>query len=859
MTGRRLQIGLLLAALALALAAGALLPVVRGEVASHEALRARMESLQLAESRFRELVIRLRYGVTSNYDEANQWLNRIRHDQAELARQVGSNKALLPLLKAYQRAAQSRELLWDDFKLRNALAHNSLRYFQTGAVDFMRSLPNDPAGRTLRHELLVFNNALIQQALGEGREVGELATSLGELRPLAAALAQPLRLEFDRLSRHGTIIIQHSPLLGAEVQGLIHGTGRTALARLAQANHTLLIAEQARASRYRAGLLAGVVVLLLALAVLAVRYVDSLRSRAKELALAGTVFERSQQGIVITNARVEIVRANPAYCLMTGYSEAELLGRNPRILKSGLQDASFYQAMWASLNETGRWQGELKNCRKSGEHYIEWLHIDVIRDDRGEKLYVGIASDISELVDTRERLAAMAYFDTLTGLPNRVLFQDRLRQGMNQIRREQGVMALVFLDLDNFKTVNDTLGHAAGDALLIEVANRLRDRVRESDTVARLGGDEFAIVLMDAHGPAEVARIAAQLVDVLSVPYKINGHEVVGSASLGITFFPDDAGTPEELLKNADVAMYRAKGRGRNNFQFFTGDMAADLAESMNIENGLRRALKNGELFLHYQPQLTQDGHVLAVEALMRWHSADLGHIPPERFIPVAEKSDIINELGDFALYAACRQCADWRARFAPDLRVAVNLSAAQFRHEGLAERVAAVLHEFSLPGSALELEITESVVMEDVSRGQAVLRGLKALGCRIAIDDFGTGYSSLAYLRRFSVDVLKIDKSFVDGLGRDNADAADDTAVARAVISLARSLHLEVVAEGVETQIQLDCLTRLAGDEGFIAQGYFFSRPLSAAEFEAKFWTRMQGALHLDVVDQPGAGTCAV
>ena len=830
---RRLQAWLLIALLGAALAAGYFLPAVLGEVASHEALRARLEGLQISESRFRELVIRLRHGVTSNYDEANQWLSRIRGDQLELAREVGSDTTLLPLLDSYLRAVKSQEPQWNDFKLRNALVRNSLRYFQNDAVNFMRVLPNDVVGDTLHHELMVLNNALFLQALGEGREVGELAqASLDGLRLLAVGLPQPLRLEFGRLSRHAEVISKHSPLLEADVQGLIHGAGRDALARLAEVNHALLIAEQTRASRYRVGLLVGVVVLLLALVLVVARYLDSLRQRAKDLALAGTVFESSQQGIVVTNEHGDIVRANPAYCHITGYSSAELIGKNPRVLKSGLQDAQFYRVMWSSLNETGRWQGELKNRRKTGEHYVQWIHIDAVSSEQGEKLYVGIASDISELVDTRERLANLAYFDTLTGLPNRVLFQDRLRQAMIQTRREHAVMALVFVDLDNFKSVNDTLGHAIGDDLLIEVARRLKDRVRESDTVARLGGDEFAIVLMDAKGPEDMVRIATQLIDALAVPYRLGGYEVAGGASLGITFFPADAMTPEDLLKNADVAMYRAKERGRNNFQFFTGDMAAGLAENMRIENGLRRALVAGELSLQYQPQLTPAGRVLGVEALMRWHSVELGHVPPGRFIPVAEKSGIITELGEFALHEACRQCAVWRAQLFPDMRMAVNLSAAQFRNEGLAESVAAVLHEFSLPGSALELEITESVVMEDVARGQDVLRGLKALGCRIAIDDFGTGYSSLAYLKRFQVDVLKIDKSFVDGLGIEN----DDTAVAQAVISLARSLRLEVVAEGVETQLQLDCLIDLAGDESFIAQGYFFSKPLPAAEFETRF-----------------------
>ncbi len=838
---RQAPLWLLIAVLGAALAVGLFLPAVLGEVAGHEALRARLESLQTAESRFRELIIRLRHGMTNNYDEANLWSSRIRSDQMALAREVGSDSSLLVLLARYQRAVQSQESQFNDFKLRNALVRNSLRYFQNDAVNFMRSLPNDPGGDALHHELVALNNALFLQALGEGREVGEVAeATLENLRPLVVALDQTLRLEFGRLSRHAEIISKHSPALEADVQGLIHGEGKDALARLAETNHAMLIDEQMRAGRYRAGLLVGLVVLTLALALVVLRYLDSLRQRAKDLALAGTVFESSQQGIIVTNSRGIIVRANPAYCRMSGYSEAELLGQNPRILKSGLQDASFYQELWRSLIETGRWQGEVKNRRKSGEHYMQWINIDAVKakpngkkDEEGETLFVGIASDISELVETRERLASLAYYDTLTGLPNRVLFHDRLRQALAQTRRGKETLALIFADLDNFKAVNDTLGHAAGDELLMIMGERLKKCVRESDTVARLGGDEFAIILMDASGPQEMARLAGTIVESLSAPGKVQGYEVTSGASLGITFYPNDGETPEELLKNADVAMYRAKERGRNNYQFFTGDMASSVAEALRIEHGLRHALAAGELSLHYQPQICPDtGAVVGAEALLRWESVELGRVPPTRFIPVAEKSGLITELGCYALKEACRQCAEWRNGLLPDLRVSVNLSAAQFRHEGLAERIEAVLHEFSLPGSALELEITESVVMEEVTHGQEILKGLKKLGCRIAIDDFGTGYSSLAYLKRFPVDVLKIDKSFVDGLGKDS----DDTAVTQAVISLARSLHLEVVAEGVESELQLRCLTDLAGAEGFIAQGYLFAKPMAAQDFEAAY-----------------------
>ncbi len=830
----RLKLGLILSVLGVIVLAGLMLPAVMGGVERLEALRARMERLQLSQSRFRELVIGLRHGVTNNYDEANDWMARILLERAGLAAEVARDIDLHRIWMPYYQSVRDQEALWNDFKRRNALVRNSLRYFQSDALQYARSLPDLASGDVLRQELLALNNVLFMQALGESREVGtgvdvDIHVALARMRVLAADLPVPSRKEFERLARHAEIIGRNGPALATDVRGLIHASGRIVLMRMAEANHASLSAELAKAGRYRAGLLSGVVLLLLALALLAMRYLDSLRQSAKEHRLAGTVFESSQQGIIVTDAAGNIVRVNPAYCRMTGYQEQELLGENPRLLKSGAQGEEFYRSMWASLKENGCWQGELKNRRKNGELYVQWINIDEVSGEQGEKLFVGIASDISELVNTRERLATLAYFDTLTGLPNRVLFQDRLAHSISQSRREQEKLALILVDLDNFKTVNDTLGHAAGDEMLKEVARRLQSCVRDSDSVARLGGDEFALILMDAKGPEEMARIAGGILLALATPYKVSGFDVAGGASLGVTFYPDDGQTLEELLKHADVAMYRAKERGRNNYQFFTADMASGVDEAMRIESALRHALEAGELSMHYQPQLSAAGRVLGAEALMRWDSAELGRVPPMRFIPVAEKSGLIAALGDFALRESSRQCAAWRQSLDPGFRIAVNLSAAQFRNEALVEKVADALREFNLPGSALELEITETVVMEDVAHGQAVLKSLKQRGCRLAIDDFGTGYSSLAYLKRFPVDVLKIDKSFIDGLGAD----ADDTAVARAIIGLAQSLRLEVVAEGVETREQLDCLIDLAGAEGFLAQGYYFAKPLPAPEFE--------------------------
>jgi diguanylate cyclase (GGDEF)-like protein/PAS domain S-box-containing protein len=932
------------------------LPGLSGRVEKHEALRGYIESLQAAEGRFRELVIGLRHGVTSNYDEANAWQQRIVEINRLMAAEVASVPDLAKSFDAYRQAGLGHENHWEDFKQRNSVVRNSFRYIQSDLPVFIHSLHETGKQDDIHESLATLNTALFLQALGAAADrQAEIEQKLAEIRPGIGRQSASAQRGFALLERHVGIILKQVPPLARDMAVLVHGDARARLASLAEANRQQLLAEQERASWYRRGLFLGVVILLLGLALLATRYMDSLRrlgeqggflksltdtlgvgvlatdhadrvvfanpqvekllgyapgqiigvslpqhcvdlsgghaaegvcrialassqgqaqhgmqhlrrvdgsivpvefsstplevtarrgmvtvlqditrrlQEEKDLRLAGTVFDSSQQGIIITDAEGMIVRVNPAYCRMTGYLAEDLVGKNPRILQSGLHERSFYREMWAELILNGRWQGELMNRRKNGERYIQWANIDAVRTEQGDMLYVGITSDISELVYTRERLAHLAYYDTLTSLPNRVLFQDRLNQALNQARRDKEHFALILADMDNFKTVNDTLGHDAGDDLLVEVARRLKSSVREVDTVARIGGDEFALILMRTQGPEDAAKVAANVVEALSRPYRIQGLEIAGGASLGVTFWPSDGDTPEILLKHADVAMYRAKERGRNNYQFFTSDMADGVVDAMRIESGLRQAIEAGELSMYYQPQVGPDGRAVAAEALMRWNSKELGWVPPSRFIPIAEHTGLIGALGDFALLQACRQCVVWRERLAPDFRIAVNLSAAQFKHEGLVERVADVLHQFNLPGSALELEITESVIMEDVARGQAVLAGLKRLGCKLAIDDFGTGYSSLAYLKRFLVDVLKIDKSFIDGLG----EASGDASVAEAIVSLARSLGLDVVAEGVETSVQLEVLRQIAGDDGYLAQGYFYSPPVPVAEFEQRF-----------------------
>jgi diguanylate cyclase (GGDEF)-like protein/PAS domain S-box-containing protein len=955
--GRR-HVSALLVFLAILAGLIAALPGLTSRVEKHERIRARIESIQMGEGRFRELVISLRHGVTTNYDEANAWHQSNQDRRALLEREVESIPGLIQPYRDYSKAVAGREVHWEDFKRHNSVVRNSLRYFQSDLPVFLRALRRHGANEIVNEQLASLNTALFLQALGApGDRHEDIVSSLSGLHPRMSVYPESIRAEFRLLERHAGIIVERAPGLARDLAVLVHGDARAKLARLADMNRDQLLDEQEHAAWYRRGLFGGVILLLLGFTLVAGRYLDSLRrygeqgallksvtdnagvgflamdgedrvifanpqmerllgyppgglmgvvlheagvhvdaeghalsaeacrvahghgtggvvdglqyirrrdgaiipveyhaaplqgddahgvvlvlqdisrriEEEKDLRLAGTVFSSSQQGIIVTSATGDILRVNPAYCRTTGYSAEELVGANPRLLKSGLQDKDFYSRMWAELVLHGHWQGELMNRRKSGERYIQWASIDAVRTDQGDLLYVGITSDISELVYTRERLANLAYYDTLTNLPNRVLFQDRLAQALAQAHRDKEHFALILADLDNFKTVNDTLGHDAGDDLLVEVAHRLRSAVREVDTVARIGGDEFALILMGTQGPEDAAKVASNLVSALARPYKIQGLEITGGASLGVTYWPTDGDSPEILLKNADVAMYRAKERGRNNYQFFTNDMADGVVEAMRLESGLRKAIEANELAMYYQPQLSPDGRAVSAEALMRWHSAELGWVPPSRFIPVAERSGLIAPLGDFALWHACKQCARWRELLSPDFRVAVNLSAAQFRNEGLVERVAKVLHEFNLPGSALELEITESVIMEDVARGQAVLSSLKHLGCKLAIDDFGTGYSSLAYLKRFSVDVLKIDKSFVDGLEHER----DDVSVAEAIFSLARSLDLDVVAEGVETAAQIEVLRHIAGDRGYLAQGYFYSPPVPADEFEQRF-----------------------
>jgi len=556
----------------------------------------------------------------------------------------------------------------------------------------------------------------------------------------------------------------------------------------------------------------------------------TLRTQIEErLRQAATVFASTREGILISDADNRIITVNPAFTTITGYSEAEVQGQNPRLFASGRHGHAFYAAMWASLNSTGYWQGELWNRRKNGEDYPEWLTISVVRDVTGKiSHYIAVFADITQIKQSQERLDYMAHYDVLTGLPNRLLLWDRLEHAMQRAARNDRQVAVLCLDLDRFKDINEGLGHLVGDALLSRVAERLVGAVRRQDTVARLSGDEFVVILEGINSSDEAAHLAEKLARVLREPFSIEEHELSLGASIGISLYPHDGCGADALLKQADAAMYRAKAAGRGSYQFFSQDMTAQAFERVVMENQLRRALAQEELLLHYQPQLDLvTGAVVGLEALLRWQHPEQGLVPPGRFIPLAEETGLITPIGEWVLRTACAQAQDWRQAGLPFGRIAVNIAGPQLQREGLSNTVRAVLDETGLPPACLELEITETLVMRQVERTIDWLQALQALGVMLAIDDFGTGYSSLAYLKRLPVDKLKIDRSFVRDLPGDENDAA----IARAVIALGHSMHLTVIAEGVETAVQRDFLRESGCDQ---AQGFLYSQPLPALEAEA-------------------------
>ncbi|MES2355535.1 MAG: EAL domain-containing protein [Pseudomonadota bacterium] len=533
------------------------------------------------------------------------------------------------------------------------------------------------------------------------------------------------------------------------------------------------------------------------------------------------IIRSTGEAVVITDLRGKIIEVNPAYEKSVGRAHGDLIGTS--VYENNSADSEeFRRQLWQSLDADGHWTGEILTRRHDGESFSSWVLINAVRDENGNPgHYVWVSRDMTELKKSEEQLKRLAFYDSMTGLPNRALFKDRLAGALIIAQRQETLVGVIYLDLDRFKVINDSLGHPVGDALLQAVAAKLKGALRKSDTVARLGGDEFVIMMPTIARPEDAATVAKTLLAALSRPLQVEGNEFHVTASLGISVYPQDGDTHDILLKNADAAMYRAKEQGNNNFQFYTRQLGEDAQARITLESALHRALEQREFELHYQPKVDlKTGQISGVEALIRWRHPERGMVPPDQFIRLAEEIGLIVPIGEWVLKTACEQAKAWHANGYSNISMAVNLSARQFRQHDILGTVRRVLADTGLPPEYLELELTESVFMKDSDSVLEALRQLKALGVFLSLDDFGTGYSSLSYLRRFPIDVVKIDRSFT----RDVTDSDDDASLTKAIIAMAKSLNMRTVAEGVETEGQLNFFLENRCDA---IQGYFFSRPL--------------------------------
>jgi diguanylate cyclase (GGDEF)-like protein/PAS domain S-box-containing protein len=562
---------------------------------------------------------------------------------------------------------------------------------------------------------------------------------------------------------------------------------------------------------------------------------QQLQENNDALQLAASVFE-SQQGMVITDKDNKIIRANQAFSDITLYCTEEIIGKDPRILNSGRQDIDFYRAMWKSIIETGCWRGEIWNRRKNGEIYPEWLHISSVKINGKLSHYIGLMSDISEYKSAEEKIHQLAFYDPLTGLPNRRLLAERLQHAIDRNVRNNELMALLMLDLDHFKPVNDSLGHLAGDQLLQQVAERLTHRLRNSDMTARLGGDEFTVLLENIKHLDDASDVAQDIIDSLREPFyldienKIAHKEVHISVSIGISLFDHYTQsniTPQILMDNADIALYKAKDNGRNCFAYFSEELTLAARKHVELEATVRDILGRNELRVHYQPLVDmKTDEIIGAEALIRWLPQISDFATPWHFIKFAEETGFIIAIGEWILLETCRQGKRWLDAGLPSLKLAVNVSPYQFCHSDVVQTVKKVLEQTQFPANSLELELTEGGLMENNEKTCAILGDLRELGVHISIDDFGTGYSSLAYLKYFPVSTLKIDKSFICEIPMKH----DDMVIAETIISMGHTLGFKVLAEGVETQEQLEFLRQKGCDQ---YQGFLKSKPLPANEFE--------------------------
>jgi diguanylate cyclase (GGDEF)-like protein/PAS domain S-box-containing protein len=550
-------------------------------------------------------------------------------------------------------------------------------------------------------------------------------------------------------------------------------------------------------------------------------------NQQQRLQLASIAFENISEGVIVTDAERHIIEVNQAFTDITGYKLEDVAYENPRVLSSGLESSEFYTKFWRDLETNGQWSGEIHNRRKNGEIFTEWLSVKCVYDENGGvSNYVSILTDISQLKEAEEKLKHLAHHDPLTNLPNRLYFQDRLDQALSHANRYSKRLGLLFLDMDNFKNVNDSLGHQIGDKLLKAVSQRLLNSLRKHDVIARHGGDEFLVLIEDVDNPLELRHIANHIHESLKQPIHILEHEFNASISIGISIYPDNGGDRDELLRNADSAMYEAKKHGHSRIAFYTQELTDTIQARVTLEEDLRKALNTEQLTLNYQPQFSAfSGRLTGAEVLVRWQHPLRGMIPPSEFIPIAEETGLINELGCWITTTACLQAQTWREMGLKDFELAINLSPHQLSND-CAFKLAGILESTNFPAKLLEFEITESLLMESGCKAIEQLSRIKELGIGLAMDDFGTGHSSMSQLKNLPIQKLKIDRSFISDIPR----SSNDVAITRSIIAIGHALELKVTAEGVETEDQMAFLKRENCDS---VQGYYLGRPVSAEDFE--------------------------
>ena len=795
----------------------------------HGALLAAIGQLQRDEIQLGEEVLRLRFWLLNNYDEAATLGRRLGDGIREMrqgptAVDVRADAGFASALDALDRRLASKLDGLERFKSANSVLKNSLSYLPRARDDLIHGLP---AGHRL-HEAS-------QRALESVLLLHIAATEFAEdgVAEAVAALEQPAgpsaatRERLDVYLKHVHLAARVERKMPELLQLL---TGVEGNGDLADAYRRYYDHRQRWTTALHFVLLA-LTLLMLSYAVFVFR---QLRRRARELQLAASVFTHANECITITDAESRIVDVNPAFSRVTGYAAEEVVGRNPSLLSSGRHDREFYAQMWASLLATGQWQGEIWNRRRNGEIYPEWLSISTVFDEKGRAVNrIGSFFDISERKQSEAEINNLAFYDPLTQLPNRRLLLDRLRHTVAAAARSAEQGAVLFIDLDHFKTINDTQGHARGDQLLLEAARRLNASVRQGDTVARLGGDEFVVMLEKlgvgtSDAVAQAGVIAEKILAALRQPYELEGGSFHGTASIGISLFRGQDTTVDELLKRADMAMYGAKTAGRNTVRFFDPAMQWALEERTALEAELRGALAAGQLAVHYQVQVDAASRPIGAEALLRWQNPRRGAVAPEHFIPLAEDTGLILPIGQWILEQVCLQLKAWEADpHARELQVAVNVSAHQFRQPDFVARIVSTLERTGAAAGRLKLELTESAVLWNVDDTISKMQALREAGVRFSMDDFGTGYSSLAYLTQLPLDQLKIDRSFVSTIETSRANAV----IVQTIINMSITLGIQVIAEGVETEGQCAFLEH-AGCRAY--QGFLFSEALPLDRFEA-------------------------